>query len=186
MVKRYELSDAQWQRIESLLAGKVGDPGRTGKDNRLFVNGALCPRGSSLPSPRRTRLDLPQAPKPGEAVPRGSSLRAAREAALPKDKDSLLILSQVVAPVDPRQGKRGVLSYGLKSILKVGGESFSGTSFAQRISSRRQLCGHARDDRRRRKPCPIARLHRCVDAASRRIQSPPPAAAIALLGRTAS
>lgn len=108
------------------------------------------------------------------------------EATLRKDKDSLLTLSQVVAPVDPRQGKRGVLSYGLKSILKVGGESFSGTSFAQRISSRRQLCGHARDDRRRRKPCPSARLYRCVDAASRRIQSPPPAAAIALLGRAAS
>ena len=41
MVGRYELSDAQWQRIEGLLAGKAGDPGRTGRDNRLFVNGVL-------------------------------------------------------------------------------------------------------------------------------------------------
>jgi transposase len=41
MVKRYELSDAQWQRIEALLPGKVGDPGRTAADNRLFVNGVL-------------------------------------------------------------------------------------------------------------------------------------------------
>jgi len=41
MVKRYELTDVQWQRIENLLPGKVTDPGRTGADNRLFVNGVL-------------------------------------------------------------------------------------------------------------------------------------------------
>jgi putative transposase len=40
MVKRYELNDAQWRRIEAMLPGKAGDPGRTG-DNRLFVNGVL-------------------------------------------------------------------------------------------------------------------------------------------------
>lgn len=39
--KRYELSDGQWQRIASLLPGKPGDPGRSGADNRLFVNGVL-------------------------------------------------------------------------------------------------------------------------------------------------
>jgi putative transposase len=41
MVKRYELTDAQWRRIEPLLPGKVGDPGRTAADNRLFVDGVL-------------------------------------------------------------------------------------------------------------------------------------------------
>src|SRR3954469_2698041 len=41
MVKRYELSEAQWRRIEDLLPGKPGDPGRTAEDNRLFVNGVL-------------------------------------------------------------------------------------------------------------------------------------------------
>ena len=40
-VKRYELRQAQWERIAPLLPGKVGDPGRTGADNRLFVNGVL-------------------------------------------------------------------------------------------------------------------------------------------------
>ena len=40
-VKRYELSEAQWSRIAPLLPGKAGDPGRTGTDNRLFVNGCL-------------------------------------------------------------------------------------------------------------------------------------------------
>jgi transposase len=41
VVKRYELSDAQWARINGLLPGKAGDPGRRGADNRLFVNGVL-------------------------------------------------------------------------------------------------------------------------------------------------
>jgi putative transposase len=41
MVKRYELTDAQWRRICGLVPGKAGDPGRTGSDNRQFVNGVL-------------------------------------------------------------------------------------------------------------------------------------------------
>jgi putative transposase len=40
-IKRYELSDAQWERIAPLLPGKASDPGRTGADNRLFLNGVL-------------------------------------------------------------------------------------------------------------------------------------------------
>ncbi|GCE90245.1 transposase [Komagataeibacter diospyri] len=40
-IKRYELNEAQWQRIAPLLPGKVGDAGRSGTDNRLFVNGCL-------------------------------------------------------------------------------------------------------------------------------------------------
>jgi transposase len=35
------LSDAQWQRIAPLLPGKPGDPGRSGEDNRLFVEAVL-------------------------------------------------------------------------------------------------------------------------------------------------
>jgi transposase len=41
MVKRYELSDWQWERVRDLLPGKVGDPGRSERDNRQFVNGVL-------------------------------------------------------------------------------------------------------------------------------------------------
>jgi putative transposase len=41
VVKRYELSDKQWVRIAPLIAGKASDPGRTGADNRLFVNAVL-------------------------------------------------------------------------------------------------------------------------------------------------
>lgn len=41
MVKRYELTDGQWERIRELLPGKASDPGRTAEDNRRFVNAVL-------------------------------------------------------------------------------------------------------------------------------------------------
>ena len=39
--ERKMLSDAQWARIEPLCAGKKGDRGRTGEDNRRFVEAVL-------------------------------------------------------------------------------------------------------------------------------------------------
>jgi transposase len=39
--KRYELTQAQWERIAPMLPGKASDPGRTAGDNRVFVNGCL-------------------------------------------------------------------------------------------------------------------------------------------------
>ena len=41
MAGRYELSEAQWESIKELLPGKIGDPGRSGADNRRFINGVL-------------------------------------------------------------------------------------------------------------------------------------------------
>jgi putative transposase len=38
---RHRLSDEQWVRIEHLLPGKPGDPGRSGNDNRLFVDAII-------------------------------------------------------------------------------------------------------------------------------------------------
>ena len=35
------LRDDQWERVAPLLPGKVGDPGRTAADNRLFVEAVL-------------------------------------------------------------------------------------------------------------------------------------------------
>ena len=40
-IKRYELSDWQWDRIAPMLPGKASDPWRTALDNRLFVNAVL-------------------------------------------------------------------------------------------------------------------------------------------------
>jgi len=33
------LTDAQWAHLAPLLPGKEGDPGRSGENNRLFVEG---------------------------------------------------------------------------------------------------------------------------------------------------
>jgi transposase len=35
------LKDEQWERVAPLLPGKAGDPGRTGSDNRLFLEAVL-------------------------------------------------------------------------------------------------------------------------------------------------
>ena len=40
-MSRKLLRDDQWERIQDLLPGKVGDPGVKGKDNRLFVEAVL-------------------------------------------------------------------------------------------------------------------------------------------------
>ena len=41
MAKRYELTEEQFQKIEKLLPGKQGDPGRSAGDNHQFINGML-------------------------------------------------------------------------------------------------------------------------------------------------
>jgi transposase len=38
---RLVLSDAQWAKMAPHCLGKPGDPGRSGSDNRLFVEGIL-------------------------------------------------------------------------------------------------------------------------------------------------
>jgi transposase len=40
-MRRYELTDEEWNRIDHLLPGREGDPGAHGEDNRLFVNAII-------------------------------------------------------------------------------------------------------------------------------------------------
>ena len=40
-MRRHEVSDEQWDKIKDLLPGKPGDPGRTARDNRGFINAVL-------------------------------------------------------------------------------------------------------------------------------------------------
>ena len=46
---RKMLRNEQWQRIEAMLPGKATDPGRTGADNRLFVEAVLWIARSGCP-----------------------------------------------------------------------------------------------------------------------------------------
>ena len=49
MLRRYELSNREWEKIKFYLPGKEGDVGRTAKDNRLFVNAVLWVLRSGCP-----------------------------------------------------------------------------------------------------------------------------------------
>jgi transposase len=40
-MRRHELSDEQFTKIESILPGRKGHVGATAKDNRIFINGVL-------------------------------------------------------------------------------------------------------------------------------------------------
>lgn len=41
MRRRHELSDEQWLQLEPHLPGRKGDPGKSGADNRLFLNAVV-------------------------------------------------------------------------------------------------------------------------------------------------
>jgi putative transposase len=49
MARRHELSDEQWNAIKGLVPGKKGDPGRTGCNNRLFINAVLFVLKTGIP-----------------------------------------------------------------------------------------------------------------------------------------
>lgn len=59
-MSRRVLTDMQWEKIEPLLPGKVGDRGRSGNDNRLFVDAVLWLARTAAPW-----RDLPIAPSHG-------------------------------------------------------------------------------------------------------------------------
>jgi putative transposase len=46
---RLMLNDLQWERMRPHLPGKPGDPGRTGADNRLFVEAVLWLARTGVP-----------------------------------------------------------------------------------------------------------------------------------------
>lgn len=52
---RKQLRDDQWKRIEPMLPGKRGDRGRSGQDNRLFIEAVLWIARTGCPW-----RDLPQ------------------------------------------------------------------------------------------------------------------------------
>ncbi len=51
---RYHISDDDYARIEPLLSGKPGDPGRNADDNRRFINAVLWIARTGAPWDPRT------------------------------------------------------------------------------------------------------------------------------------
>jgi len=62
MVRRHELTDAQWQKIEPLLPGN-GKPGGQWADHRKVINGVLFRARTGVPWP-----DLPERYGPWQTV----------------------------------------------------------------------------------------------------------------------
>ena len=54
-MRRYALSDEQWDRIKDLVSGKDGDRGVAAKNNRLFVEAVIYRYRAGIPW-----RDLPQ------------------------------------------------------------------------------------------------------------------------------
>ena len=48
-MRRFALSDEQWDKIEDCLSGEVWDRGQAGKDNRLFVEAILYRYRTGIP-----------------------------------------------------------------------------------------------------------------------------------------
>ena len=48
-MRRFALSDDQWDRIKDCLPGQDWDPGQTAKDNRLFVEAVLYRYRTGMP-----------------------------------------------------------------------------------------------------------------------------------------
>jgi transposase len=48
-MRRHEIPDEQWQRIEGLLPGRVGGHGGVAKDNRLFINAVWYVSKTGIP-----------------------------------------------------------------------------------------------------------------------------------------
>ena len=47
----YTISDERWERLAPLLPGKPSDPGRTARDNRLFLDAVLWIARTGAPWP---------------------------------------------------------------------------------------------------------------------------------------
>ena len=49
MARRHELTEMQWEAIRSRVPGKAGDPGRSGDDNRRFMNAVVYVAKAGIP-----------------------------------------------------------------------------------------------------------------------------------------
>ena len=48
-LRRHDISDELWLKIEPLCSGRNGSPGRTASDNRLFINAILFVVRNGIP-----------------------------------------------------------------------------------------------------------------------------------------
>ena len=108
-MRRHEIADDDWKRIEDFLPGRAGDPGVTAKDNRLFVNAVLW-----IAKTRAPWRDLPERYGPGNSVWKRFDRWAKKgvwkrvfEALRDPDLEWVIIDSTVVRAHQHAAGKKG-------------------------------------------------------------------------------
>jgi transposase len=109
-MRRYEIADDQWNRIQDLLPGKPGDPGVTAQDNRLFINAVLWIARTGAPWE-----DLPERFGKANSVFRRFSRWAKKgvwqrvfRALQDPDLEQLFLDSSVIRAHQHAAGKKGV------------------------------------------------------------------------------
>ena len=112
---RLLLKDHQWERMRPHLPGKPSDPGRTGVNNRLFVEAVLWLAGQVFPGAIcQTFLVIGTAPSsafPGDPRMAADGVWDRLFAAMADDPDFeyIMIDSTIVRVHQPAVGKKGGL-----------------------------------------------------------------------------
>lgn len=109
-MRRHEIEQEAWERIEGLLPGKAGDPGVTAADNRLFINAVYWIAKTGAPW-----RDLPPRFGPWNSVfqrfnrwsKKGVWQKVASALADDPDLEWLMIDSTVVRAHQHAAGKKG-------------------------------------------------------------------------------
>lgn len=109
-MRRHEIEQEAWERIERLLPGKAGDPGVTAADNRLFINAVYWIAKTGAPW-----RDLPPRFGPWNSVfqrfnrwsKKGVWQKVAEALADDPDLEWLMIDSTVVRAHQHAAGKKG-------------------------------------------------------------------------------
>lgn len=109
-MRRHEIDQEAWERIEGLLPGKAGDPGVTAADNRLFINAVFWIAKTGAPW-----RDLPPRLGPWNTVfqrfnrwsKKGVWEKVAEALAGDPDLEWLMIDSTVVRAHQHAAGKKG-------------------------------------------------------------------------------
>ena len=109
-MRRHELTDQQWQLIRPVLPGQKADPGRTARNNRLFVNAVLWIARTGAPW-----RDLPERFGPWNSVfqrynrwcKRGVWERLLEELGGDPDLETLLLDSTIVRAHQHAAGAKG-------------------------------------------------------------------------------
>jgi putative transposase len=142
MRRRYELTDQQYERIEPLLSGKPGDPGRNAENNRRFMNAVYWIARTGAPW-----ADLPERFGKYDTVyqrfnrwAKKGRWKAIFEALQEPDLDWVMLDSSVVRAHQHAAGQKKAQPKPKPSVEVAAGSPRRSTSRAMRSETRSKSC----------------------------------------------